>query len=232
MTDSDFQIIENGDAAVTIIFNSPSSEQLTSKLIRLAAHITTILSDKFENIIPGYQSLTLNFKPLTFEPDELRKTINTLVAAPLPALVNKPALVEIPVCYEDAFAPDMERVLKHTGLTRQELVTTHSNADYLVHMLGFMPGFLYLGGLDPKLSCPRKTTPATRIPRGAVAIGGQQTGVYPGESPGGWNIIGQTPLVLFKPESRQPFIASALDKIKFVPISGSQFFDHTGKALK
>ncbi len=223
MTRNNFQIINNGDSAITIMFNEPVDEHLSLKINQLMVYIKQSMSEKFENIIPAYQSLTLCYKPLMFEQQELKQRVKSMMMQELPALINEPALVEIPVCYDDEFATDMERVLNHTGLSRQELIATHSGKKYLVHMLGFMPGFLYLGGLDTHLACPRKSTPAIRIPEGAVAIGGNQTGVYPVSSPGGWNIIGRTPLSLFKPDSQQPFIASAMDKIRFVPVTKEQF---------
>lgn len=127
-------------------------------------------------------------------------------------------MIEIPVCYDKEFAPDLSYVANYCGLTEAQIVSLHSEPEYLVHMLGFLPGFLYLGGLNQQLYCPRKTTPAKAISTGSVAIGGQQTGIYPISSPGGWQIIGRTPLKLFNPDNSEPAIASPLDKIKFVPI--------------
>ena len=134
-----------------------------------------------------------------------------------------PKLIVIPVCYEEEFAPDLHHVATHCKLSKDALIEAHTRETYLVHMLGFLPGFLYLGGLNPHLYCPRKTTPATNINPGSVAIGGNQTGIYPVASPGGWHIIGRTPIALFCPEAKQPFIASALDKVNFVAISRAEY---------
>ncbi len=247
MNETGYKIVDNGDSAITVIFESPISEALSRIIITIAEHINIQLAGQFEDIIPGYQSLTLCYKtPEHFESNhELQDIITSIIEYHLSGnrgdnntpdelgsyhaevankVINKQTkLIEIPVCYEDEFALDQKQVLQHTGLTSTQLIEMHTKGKYLVHMLGFMPGFLYLGGLDKRLHCPRKAVPATRIPAGSIAIGGEHTGVYPGSGPGGWNIIGQTPLRLFKPEQSNPFIASALDSIRFVPITKDQF---------
>lgn len=132
--------------------------------------------------------------------------------------------ITIPVCYEDQeFAPDLEKVALHAKLSKEEVIKLHSSSDYLIYMLGFLPGFPYLGGMNPRLETPRLETPRTKIPAGSVAIGGAQTGLYPVESPGGWNIIGRTPLKLFDVNRKPFFLYEAGDKIRFKPISREEF---------
>lgn len=231
MNQSGYKVFDNGDSAITIIFEHPISEKLSRIIITIAEQINIQFADQFEDIIPGYQSLTLcynlwNSLESNREPIDV---ITSIIDSHLSGYrednyINRQGkLIEIPVCYEDEFALDLSRILQHTGLTSEQLTTMHSNGKYLVHMLGFMPGFLYLGGLDNRIHCPRKEIPATRIPAGSVGIGGQHTGIYPLSGPGGWNIIGRTPMKLFNPESSTPFIASALDYIRFVPITKHQF---------
>ena len=133
-------------------------------------------------------------------------------------------IISIPVCYEDEeFAPDLELVAEHAGLSKQEVIKIHSSTDYLIYMMGFLPGFPYLGGMDGRLETPRLETPRTKIPAGSVAIGGAQTGLYPVESPGGWNIIGRTPVRLFDMKREPQFLYKAGDKIRFVPVTRAEF---------
>jgi inhibitor of KinA len=131
--------------------------------------------------------------------------------------------VEIPVCYGGAFGPDLEDVARHNGLTPEEVVRIHSGTEYFTYMLGFLPGFPYLGGMSERIATPRKQTPRLRVPAGSVGIAGSQTGIYPLESPGGWQLIGRTPLALFRPEDDPPVLVKPGDRVRFHPISEREF---------
>ena len=130
-----------------------------------------------------------------------------------------PRIVEIPVCYGGDLGPDLDDVAARHETTPDEVVRIHSGADYLVYMVGFMPGFAYLGGLPDEIATPRRSSPRTAVPAGAVGIGGQQTGVYPLESPGGWNLIGRTPLRIFDLSRETPSLLATGDRVRFCPIS-------------
>ena len=132
-------------------------------------------------------------------------------------------LVEIPVCYGGDFGEDLGFVAAHGGLTEEEVIRIHSGRDYRIYMLGFLPGFPYLGGLDSRLFTPRLSAPRVKIPAGSVGIGGEQTGIYPLESPGGWQLIGRTPLTLFSPERGGALPYKPGDRIRFVPISPQEY---------
>lgn len=134
-------------------------------------------------------------------------------------------LYKIPVCYDAIFGIDLEALSEEKKLSKEAIITRHSGAIYTVYFIGFLPGFLYLGGLDEVLNTPRKSTPRLKIEKGSVAIGGNQTGVYPTESPGGWNIIGNTPIEFFNPKNSPPCFAKAGDKIIFKPISTNEYND-------
>ena len=150
------------------------------------------------------------------------KTINESCS-----LVETPSspIWEIPVCYDDEVAMDLERFSKEKNLSKQHIIELHSTSVYTVFFIGFLPGFLYLGGLNPKLFLDRKSTPSLHVKKGAVAIGGQQTGIYPQDSPGGWHIIGNTPVELFNSLNEKPMLISAGDKVKFKPIDKQEYFD-------
>lgn len=132
-------------------------------------------------------------------------------------------VIDIPVCYDDAFAPDLDAVVAHAGLPRQTVIANHTAAVYTVAMLGFAPGFPYLLGLDPALHVPRRASPRTRVPAGSVAIGGAQTGIYPRELPGGWNLIGRTPVSLFDPTRDTPALLAPGDRVRFRAIDAEAF---------
>jgi inhibitor of KinA len=133
------------------------------------------------------------------------------------------SIVEVPVCYEDEFAPDLADVAQHAGLSHDEVIQRHSDATYRVTCVGFTPGFPYLSGLPRELATPRRVTPRKEVPAGAVAIGGTQTGIYPRKSPGGWNIIGRTPLRLFDVQRNPPALFHAGDGVRFRKISRDEF---------
>jgi KipI family sensor histidine kinase inhibitor len=176
-----------------------------------------------EAIVPAYRSLLILYDPLSTNPAKLAEMLRELDADFSTARAIEPRVVEIPVCYGGPFGPDIGVVAGHTGLTEQQVVATHAMVDYPIYMIGFTPGFCYLGGLDGRLQTPRRKTPRTNLPAGSVGIAERQTGVYPVESPGGWQIIGRTPLRLFAPARENPFLYEAGDRIRFVPITEAEF---------
>ncbi|NGZ77219.1 5-oxoprolinase subunit PxpB [Saccharibacillus alkalitolerans] len=135
----------------------------------------------------------------------------------------EPRVVDIPVCYGGEHGPDLEEVAGHAGLTPEKVVEIHAGGDYLVYMIGFAPGFPYLGGMPESIAAPRRQTPRSAIPAGAVGIAGKQTGVYPLSTPGGWQLIGRTPLALFRPAEDPPSLLRAGDRVRFRPIGPEEF---------
>lgn len=173
------------------------------------------------DIVPAYDSIAIIFDEGLRNHKEL---IDRLIELPtseneIASSLNR----EVPVCYD--LGLDWRELENHTNLAKSEIIEIHSSKIYTVAMIGFIPGFIFLDGLDPSISCPRKSSPRTNIPEGSVGIGGNQTGVYSLESPGGWNIIGRTPFSFFEVEKRPPSKLKAGDKIKFVQISEYEFGD-------
>ena len=225
MNDISFQWRDNGDSALTLLCPSVPSEQQSRLLWALAQRVQQRAGGAILDIVPAYDSITFTFKPF----DSVREDIIAWVPLMLPSVVTDTLtptttrIVDIPVCYEASFAPDLPALARQAGMSVEEVIQTHSAGIYFVHMLGFSPGFMYLGGLPPQLHCPRKATPTTRVPAGSVAIGGEQTGIYPQSTPGGWHIIGRTPLMLFNATRQPSTLVNALDAVRFVPITAEQF---------
>jgi inhibitor of KinA len=172
--------------------------------------------------VGAYDSVTVFYRPTEIG---YRELCDRLLAAAAGA--DDPAgapsrLVTLPVCYGGDFGPDIAHVAEHAGLSAQGVIDLHSGTTYLVRMMGFAPGFAYLSGLPGQLATPRLATPRPKVPAGSVGIGGSQTGVYPIQTPGGWHIIGHTPMKLYDPAAASPFLLSPGDSVRFVPVGRAE----------
>ncbi len=174
-------------------------------------------------VIPTYRALLIVYDPMQTDPEGLKAVLLALEGRFDEGLIPPPRVVEIPVCYGGDFGPDIGFVADAHGLDVQQVVKIHSEREYPIYMIGFTPGFPFLGGLAETLHTPRLETPRTHVPEGSVGIANAQTGVYPVASPGGWRLIGRTPLRLFAPERANPFRYAAGDRIRFVPVSEDEF---------
>lgn len=173
--------------------------------------------------IPTYRSLLVQYNPAEILFNALIEQIKQVESQLEGAALPEPKIVEIPVMYGGEFGPDLEFVAKHNNLSQEEVIALHTGRDYLVYMLGFTPGFCYLGGMSKRLETPRLGTPRTRIPAGSVGIAGKQTGIYPIDSPGGWQLIGRTPLCLFDPTRDPVVLIEAGDYVRFTQIDGQEY---------
>lgn len=176
-------------------------------------------------LAPGYSTIGVFVDPARSEIfPELRTRIERALRDERKVTRDRPPpAIEVPVCYDPEFGPDLDEVARHAGLGPEEVVRRHAGASYLVNCVGFTPGFPYLSGLPGELATPRRASPRKEVPAGAVAIGGRQTGIYPRKSPGGWNIIGRTPLRLFDVERNPPAMFHAGDRVRFRTISREEF---------
>jgi KipI family sensor histidine kinase inhibitor len=182
------------------------------------------------DIVPAYATLAVQFDPLAWVDasgapplPHVVSAVRAILDAPPSIAIDERAIVDIPVCYGGEHGPDLDALAEHACLGADEVVARHASTIYRVAMLGFAPGFPYLLGLDPALAMPRRASPRTRVPPGSVAIGGVQTGIYPAASPGGWQLIGQTPLVLFDARRDPPSLVTPGDRVRFVPIAADEF---------
>lgn len=218
-----FTIHPVGDHALLAAFEQHISPEIGAAVAALNARVAAAKLPGAGETVPAFASLMLTYDPLVTDYDTLAAALQKLADAPEHGSTAAAGrCVTIPVCYGGDFGPDLPFVAQHAGLTQQEVVKLHSGRDYRIYMLGFLPGFPYLGGLDERLFTPRLGTPRTAIPAGSVGIGGEQTGIYPIASPGGWQLIGRTPLRLFDPDAGTlPYAAG--DSIRFVPITPQEY---------
>jgi len=182
--------------------------------------------------IPTYRSLLIIYDPVITNPAKLEKEILALEERLSKIKIPPPDTVEIPVCYGGEFGPDIQFVAEHNSMTADDVIRIHSKIEYQIYMIGFTPGFPFLGGLLEVLHTPRLETPRSFVPEGSVGIANNQTGIYPVASPGGWQLIGRTPIRLFAPERSNPFLYKAGDRIKFKPISAEDYSRLAGEVEK
>jgi inhibitor of KinA len=211
------------DNAVLIEFEQIISPHILTQVMTMENSICNAQIYGVMETVPAYASLAVFYNPVVWGCEELIAELKKITHQKGKIEKPKPRLWEVPVCYEKEFAPDLSVVVNHSGLSAEEVIEIHSQGAYLVYMLGFLPGFIYLGGMDERLSIPRKEIPDLKTQAGSIAIGGAQTGIYSLESPAGWNIIGQTPQSFYDPKSDPPFKIKQGDKIKFTPITKQQF---------
>jgi KipI family sensor histidine kinase inhibitor len=215
-----------GDSALLVrVMERFESDASLDAVLRATQQLERAQIPAVIELVPAYTTIGVFSDPAQSGTlDEVRTRIERALEADLES-VRGPAgaTIAVPVCYENEFAPDLEEVARHAGLSPDEVVRRHSNGDYRVSCVGFTPGFPYLSGLPPELATPRRASPRKEIPAGAVAIGGTQTGIYPRKSPGGWNIIGRTPLRLFDVERKPPALFQAGDRVRFRKIPRDEF---------
>ena len=184
------------------------------------------------DFLPTYRSVLVYYDPLLVTSGEVQEGIERLLENAVAADTGARHVVHIPTLYGGDMGPDIAFVAEHNAIDEQQVISMHSGTDYLVYMMGFSPGFAYLGGLDERLATPRLQSPRTEIPPGAVGIAETQTGVYPVASPGGWQLIGRTPVRLFDPARERPVLLSAGDYVRFVPLDSQQAYDDILRQVK
>lgn len=230
------------ETAIVIEFGKKIEADIHKRVKAFVSYIEKHSFQGFIETVPAYSSVTVFYDPLQVIKGEANRSnvlksrksafdivsslMNEFVIQANDAVDNLKRVVEIPVCYGGTFGPDLQFVAEQNNLTSAEVINIHSQGEYPVYMIGFAPGFPYLGGMSKKIATPRRSSPRTSIPKGSVGIAGNQTGVYPISTPGGWQLIGRTPIQLFLPEDDRPSFLQPGDIIKFVPISQKEFEEY------
>jgi len=212
-----------GDRGLVVEFENVVSIKVNSRVRALALALESDRPPGLVEVVPSYRSLGVQFDPLATTSLALQRQIEGALARLDPAGLPPPRLVELPSVYGGEYGPDLPFVAQHADLSEAEVIRLHSQATYHVYMIGFSAGFAYLGGLPERLHTPRLPSPRTRTPKGSVAIGGSQTGAYPADTPGGWRIIGRTPVELFDPRRDPPTPMLPGDRVRFVPIGPAEY---------
>jgi inhibitor of KinA len=213
------------DQSLLVYFGEEITLEANQRVVKLLRLLQSEPVAGIRNLHPAYNSLLVKFDALTLRQEELEAILQQYLGrieiedVRLP----EPRLVEVPVCYGGEFGPDLDELSSMHGITPAQVIELHASAEYVVYFLGFVPGFAYLGGLPKALATPRLTAPRRNVPAGSVGIAGDQTGVYPFATPGGWRLIGRAPVAMFRPERREISLLSIGDRVRFAPISREQF---------
>lgn len=225
------RMLSAGERGLVVELGDEVDDALNARVHALARAVAARLGAEVLELVPTYRSLLVVHDPLRVSRARLAARIAELLEGlPVDASPGAARLVRIPACYGGPFGPDLDAVAELHGLGARELVDLHAGPGYLVHMLGFTPGFPYLGGMPRRLATPRLDAPRARVAAGSVGVAGEQTGIYPVESPGGWRILARTPLRLFDPRAQDPFLLAPGDRVRFEPI-GPEEFDAIARAV-
>ncbi|MSO54507.1 MAG: 5-oxoprolinase subunit PxpB [Rhodospirillales bacterium] len=220
-TDS-VRLLNCGDTALVVEFGRTVDRRINDRVLSLDAQIRSVKLKGVVETVPTFRSLMIHYDPIATAAAELERTVRGLLGHS--RIADKPARQwRIPVCYDAEYAPDLADVAARTGLDPADVIRLHSTVPFHVYMLGFLPGFPYLGDLPEQLVLPRRKDPRVRVPAGSVAIAMNLTVVYAHQSPGGWHLIGQTPISFFDAAKEQPSMLSAGDTVNFDPITKHEF---------
>ena len=212
-----------GDRGLLVEYGDAIDPAINRKVRSVAISMGKETPAGVVEFIPTYRSIIIIYDPSFTDSSQLKEALLSLEQRLLEIEIPPPETVEIPVCYGTNFGPDIEFVAHSHNITEEELIRIHSEPRYQIYMIGFTPGFPFLGGLSEQLHTPRLSTPRTLVPAGSVGIANGQTGIYPIDSPGGWQLIGRTPMKLFDPQRKNPFLLKAGDMLQFKPISAGEY---------
>ena len=219
----DFHLVPAGDSALILEFEARIDPAINARVVAVAGAIQAAALAGVRDAVPTYHSVAVFFDPLRTDYNGLVAALERGARQPDPATSRDPIPIRIPVCYGDDYGPDLTGVAAFGRMSEADVVSVHSGATYRVFMLGFVPGFAYMGPVDARIAAPRHATPRVRVPLGSVGIAGAQTGIYPAETPGGWQLIGRTPVKPFDLSRASPFLVQAGDVVQFYPIDRSEF---------
>ena len=220
---SDVRYLVSGDCAVCVEFGNEISPEINKKIRAFKIAVEKSGIPGIVETVPTYRSLLVHYRPEVIGFQELTGKFEELMGSLSNIQIPPPTVIEIPVLYGGEMGPDIENVAAHNGKTVDEVIKIHTSKEYLIYMLGFIAGFPYLGGMSKEIATPRLKSPRVKIDGGSVGIAGEQTGVYPVDSPGGWQLIGRTPLKLYDADREKPVLLEAGQYIKFRSITAEEY---------
>lgn len=220
-----------GDRALTVEFGNEISEEINNAVINLTSVIENEALLGIEEIVPTYRSILVYYDPLHISLVELKNKIMDLIIKSSNLKARETKLYTVPVVYGDEFGPDLLYVANYNNLREEDVIKLHTSVDYKIYMIGFAPGFPYLGGMPKSIATPRLATPRKLVKAGSVGIAGEQTGIYSIDDPGGWRIIGRTPLQIYNPKNNPPVLFKAGDYIRFKSISKEEYEEIKDKII-
>ena len=220
---NNIKLLTAGDSSILLQFGNTIDPAINRKIAATVQLMREQHINGVTDVIPAFCSLLINYDPRVISYEQIKRRMEALVKIDVTAGDTRKRVFEIPVCYGGEYGPDIRNIADHAGLSVEEVIQIHTSRDYLIYMLGFLPGFTYLGGLDERIHTPRLANPRIRIPAGSVGIGGSQTGIYPMDSPGGWQLMGMTPVKTYDPDREVPILVEAGDYIRFVAIDEDEF---------
>jgi KipI family sensor histidine kinase inhibitor len=223
----EWELSRDGDAAMLLAFPERLDPAVNARCVAVAEELRRRRIPGVRDVVEAFATVAVHFDPLLGDVDEISTALSGLAAETAAPSgrgdVRVRREIRLPVCYGGASGPDLADVARFARCSEAEVVERHCGAPYRVYMLGFQPGFAYLGALDPRIAAPRRAVPRVHVPAGSVGIAARQTGVYPVASPGGWQLVGQTPVRLFDMARRDPFLLSAGDLVRFEPIDEAAY---------
>jgi inhibitor of KinA len=217
------RVVTAGDSVLIVEFEERIDAVVNARAIAVSDAIQAAGLTGVRDVVPTYRSVAVYFDPLRVDYDQLCTLLDREAAQPAPDASAPRVPLRIPICYGGDLGPDLDAVASFAKLSADEVVRLHSARTYRVFMLGFVPGFPYMGIVDERIAAPRHSTPRVRVPIGSVGIAGVQTGIYPAETPGGWQLIGRTPVKPFDPSRAEPFLLKAGDAVQFYPIDRREY---------
>ena len=218
------KMLDAGEQGLVVEFGQRIDKEINFKVHSLTRRVKQDVSTGIIEVVPTYRSLLIYFDPLLITRCQLKEKIVAIAANLSDTAAQTDArILFIPVCYDGEFGPDLSFVARHNGLREEEVIAIHTSRPYLVYMLGFTPGYAYLGGMSDAIATPRLEKPRTKVPAGSVGIGGSQTAFYSVESPGGWQLIGRTPVKAFDFRLAQPFLFAAGDYLQFQAVDRTEY---------
>jgi inhibitor of KinA len=228
-----------GDTAVTLDFGNVIDSTVNTQVLGLFHKLKTLRLPCIRDVVPAYASLTVYYDVVWIHQHmegegtaaiAVQVLLEDLLSSLLTEKEEKQRYIKVPVCYSRKYAPDIYEMALVKGISVDDIIKLHTHQSYRVYMIGFMPGFPYMGEVDEQLAMPRRAQPRLKVEAGAVGIAGRQTGIYPQTSPGGWQIIGQTPMKLFDPQQQEPILLKPGDEVQFYSITEDEFESYKGRA--